>query len=51
MLDLAYLPRVPLAAIDSKKTPGEYAFRKPGTDLLVEFHTERTFRYHRALCK
>ena len=46
MLDLAYLPRVPLAAIDSKKTPGEYAFRKPGTDLLVEFHTERTFRYH-----
>src|SRR6266481_5152950 len=46
MLDLAYQPRVPLAAIDAKKTPGEYAFRKPGTDLLVEFHTERTFRYH-----
>jgi hypothetical protein len=46
MLDLAYEPRVPLAAIDAKKMPGEYAFRKPGTDLRVEFHTERTFRYH-----
>jgi hypothetical protein len=46
MLDLAYEPRISLTAIDAKKTPGEYAFRKPGTDLLVEFHTERTFRYH-----
>jgi Uncharacterised nucleotidyltransferase len=46
MLDLAYEPRVPLAAIDAKKMPGEYAFRKSGTDILVEFHTERTFRYH-----
>jgi hypothetical protein len=46
MLDLAYEPRVPLSAIDAKKAPGEYAFLKPGTDLLVEFHTERTFRYH-----
>jgi hypothetical protein len=46
MLDLTYEPRVPLTAIDAKKIPGEYAFRKPGTHLLVEFHTERTFRYH-----
>src|SRR5713101_4230501 len=46
MLDLAYEPRDPLTAIDAKKIPGEYAFQKPGTDLLVEFHTERTFRYH-----
>jgi len=46
MLDLAYEPRVPLAAIDAKKTPGEYAFLRIATDLLVEFHTERTFRYH-----
>ena len=46
MLDFAYEPLVPLTAIDAKKTSGEYAFRKPGTDLLVEFHTERTFRYH-----
>ncbi len=46
MLDLGYEPRVPLAAIDTKKIPGEYAFRKLGTHLLVELHTERTFRYH-----
>jgi len=46
MLDLAYEPRVPLTAIDANKIPGEYAFRKSGTHLLVEFHTERTFRYH-----
>jgi len=46
MLGLAYEPRVPLSAIDAKKTVGEYAFLKPGTDLLVEFHTERTLRYH-----
>jgi hypothetical protein len=46
MIDLAYDPRIPLKAIDAKKSPGEYAFRKSGTDVLVEFHTERTFRYH-----
>jgi len=46
MLDLGYQPRFPLSAIDAKKIPGEYAFQKAGTHLLVEFHTERTFRYH-----
>jgi Uncharacterised nucleotidyltransferase len=46
MLDFDYDPRVPLTAIDAKKIPGEYAFRKSGTQLLLEFHTERTFRYH-----
>jgi hypothetical protein len=46
MLDLGYEPRVSLNAIDAKRAPGEYAFRKPGTDLLIEFHTESTFRYH-----
>ena len=46
MLVLGYQSRIPLAAIDAKKMAGEYAFRKPGTDVLVEFHTEQTFRYH-----
>jgi hypothetical protein len=46
MLDLGYQPRIPLTAIDAKKMPGEYAFRKLETDLLIEFHTEQTFRYH-----
>ena len=46
MLGFDYCPRVPLTAIEAKKIPGEYAFRKSGTQLLLEFHTERTFRYH-----
>ena len=46
MLGLGYEPSVPLKAIHAKKAPGEYAFRHPGTKLLVEFHTELTFRYH-----
>jgi hypothetical protein len=46
MLDLGYEPRIPLTAIDAKKSAGEYAFRNSNTGMLVEFHTERTFRYH-----
>jgi hypothetical protein len=43
---LGYEPRVPMTAIQAKKIPGEYAFRQSSTKLLVEFHTELTFRYH-----
>ncbi len=46
MIALGYAPKVPLSAIQASKFPGEYAFYRPATDLLVEFHTERTFRYH-----
>jgi hypothetical protein len=46
MIGLAYEPRVALAAIRAKKIPGEYVFRQSATKLLVEFHTELTFRYH-----
>jgi hypothetical protein len=46
MIGLGYEPSVPLTAIRAKKAPGEYAFHQPGTKLLVEFHTELTFRYH-----
>lgn len=46
MMNLGYTPRVPLSAIGASKFPGEYAFHRPGTELLIEFHTERTFRYH-----
>ncbi len=46
MIALGYAPTVPLSAIQASKFPGEYAFHKRGTQLLVEFHTERTFRYH-----
>jgi Uncharacterised nucleotidyltransferase len=46
MLELGYQPRVSLQAITNRKIPGEYVFRRPATSLLVEFHTEHTFRYH-----
>lgn len=46
MSALGYVPRVSAAAIQAKKAPGEYAFRQTHTKLLVEFHTEVTFRYH-----
>lgn len=46
MIGLGYQPSVPLNAIHAKKAPGEYAFRHQSTKLLVEFHTELTFRYH-----
>jgi len=46
MVSLGYEPSVPVAAIRAKKVPGEYVFRQSRTKLLVEFHTEFTFRYH-----
>lgn len=46
MLALGYEAKIPLAAIRANKIPGEYVFRQPRTNLLVEFHTEHTFRYH-----
>ena len=46
MIGLGYEPSVPLTAIQANKIPGEYNFRQTSNKLLVEFHTERTFRYH-----
>jgi len=46
MIRLGYEPSVPLTAIQASRIPGEYVFRQLTTKLLVEFHTERTFRYH-----
>jgi len=43
---LGYEGRIPVAAIQSKKIPGEYVFRHSRSKLLVELHTELTFRYH-----
>ena len=45
LIDAGYDPDVPLEAIEAGKIPGEYLFMKPGTRLLVELHTEHTFRY------
>jgi hypothetical protein len=46
MMALHYEPKVPLKAIHAGKIPGEYVFSQSDTKLLVELHTERTFRYH-----
>lgn len=46
MIALGYQPKVPLEAIEAGKLPGEYVFLQPDTKILVEFHTEHTFRYH-----
>jgi hypothetical protein len=46
MLRLGYRAKISPAAIQAGKLPGEYVFTKPGTALLVEFHSEDTFRYY-----
>lgn len=46
MISLGYEPSVPVAAIKARKIPGEYNFLQTSTNLLIEFHTELTFRYH-----
>ena len=46
MIELGYEPRIPVTAIDARKTAGEYSFAQSANGLLVEFHTEDTFRYH-----
>lgn len=43
--ELSYEGDVPMEAIEAGKIPGEYLFMRPGTRLLVELHTEHTFRY------
>jgi len=40
-----YESKVPIDAIRAGKVPGEYLFRRPGTKVIFELHTERTFRY------
>jgi hypothetical protein len=45
MVGAGYVSDVPWGAIEAGKIPGEYLFTKSGTRLLVELHTERTFRY------
>jgi hypothetical protein len=46
MLALGFEPAFPLAAIRAGKIPGEYLFRRPGTQRIIELHTERSFRYY-----
>ncbi len=46
MMALGYESKVPVQSIEAGKFPGEYVFVRPDNKLMVEFHTEKTFRYH-----
>jgi hypothetical protein len=46
MVEIGYELRTPFRAIQAAKVPGEYVFMSRDKRLFVEFHTERTFRYH-----
>ncbi|MCU1242979.1 MAG: hypothetical protein JWO71_3705 [Candidatus Acidoferrum typicum] len=46
MLQLRYEPRIPLGAIQAARIPGEYTFMNSDRKVVLEFHTERTLRYH-----
>src|SRR5438094_10365278 len=45
MCAAGFAPAVPLTAIDAGKIPGQYLFSKPGSQLIVELHNDRTLRY------
>jgi len=46
MATLGFDADVPEEAIRAGKIPGEYLFKRPGTQQIVELHTEKTFRYY-----
>ena len=46
MRKLQFAADVPEQAIRVGKIPGEYQFTRPGTQLIVELHTEDTLRYY-----
>ncbi len=45
LMAAGYQSKVPAQAIRAGKVPGEYLFRRPGTQVIFELHTEKTFRY------
>jgi Uncharacterised nucleotidyltransferase len=46
MLKMGFASDIPESAIRAGKIPGEYLFRRPGTQRIIELHTEHTFRYY-----
>jgi hypothetical protein len=46
LISLGYDAKIPPSAIRAKKPAGEYAFTQLASKLLVELHTEKTFRYY-----
>jgi hypothetical protein len=46
LIGLGYDAKIPPSAIRANKPAGEYAFTQLATKLIVELHTEKTFRYY-----
>ncbi|MBV8514426.1 MAG: nucleotidyltransferase family protein [Acidobacteria bacterium] len=46
LISLGYDAKVPPSAIRANRPAGEYAFAQLATKLLIELHTEKTFRYY-----
>ena len=46
LIAMGFAAKVPESAIKAGKVPGEYVFRRPGTQYVIELHTERTLRYY-----
>jgi len=46
LISLGYDAKVPPSAIRAGRPAGEYAFTQLATKLLIELHTEKTFRYY-----
>jgi hypothetical protein len=46
MFQLRYEPRISLGALQANRIPGEYTFVNHDREVVLEFHTERTLRYH-----
>jgi len=46
MMAMGFAAKVSEGAIQAGKVPGEYVFRRPGTQCVIELHTERTLRYY-----
>lgn len=45
MIAAGYESKVPIAAIDTGKIPGQYLFSQPDSKLIVELHNDYTLRY------
>lgn len=46
MVAMGFDPELPISVIRTGKIPGEFVFKRPGTQRIVEMHTERTFRHY-----
>lgn len=46
MIAMGFAAKVPESAILAGKVPGEYVFRRLGTQCVFELHTEHTLRYY-----